>query len=173
MCHHTRYIQFRRIAVEKNVNRRNFVGAVSAAAVLSTHSVSAATSEPAVLGGKPVRTEPFPSWPVADEHEENAMVEVVRSKKWGRGDGGRVNQFESSYASLTGAKHCLATANGTSSLLTCVSALDIGPGDEVIVPPYTFIATINVVLARYALPVFVDTNIETFQIDAGKIEKAV
>lgn len=157
----------------KNVNRRNFVGAVSAAAVLSQNIAPAAVTEPAVLGGKPVRTEPFPSWPVADEHEDQAMVEVVHSRKWGRGNGGRVNQFESAYAALTGARHCLATANGTSSLLTCVSALEVGPGDEVIVPPYTFIATVNVILARYALPVFVDTNIETFQIDAGKIENAV
>jgi dTDP-4-amino-4,6-dideoxygalactose transaminase len=159
--------------MEKDVNRRNFVGAVSAGALLSQHTALAATSEPALLGGKPVRTEPFPSWPVADEHEDTAMVEVVRSRRWGRGNGGRVTQFESSYAALTGARHCLATANGTSSLLACLGALDIGPGDEVIVPPYTFIATVNVVLSRHALPVFADTDIDTFQVDPANIDKAV
>jgi dTDP-4-amino-4,6-dideoxygalactose transaminase len=54
-----------------------------------------------------------------------------------------------------------------------VNALDIGPGDEVIVPPYTFVATINAVLLQHALPVFVDSDRETFQIDATKIEAAV
>jgi perosamine synthetase len=155
------------------MNRRNFAGAVSAAAMLSHQTAAAASSEPALLGGKPVRTEPFPAWPVTEETEDTAMIEVVRSRRWGRGNGGRVTQFESSYAVLTGAKHCLATANGTSSLLTCLSALDVGPGDEVIVPPYTFIATINVVLARHALPVFADTDTDTFQIDPASIGKAV
>ena len=75
--------------------------------------------------------------------------------------------------SLTGAKHCLATANGTSALLTSLGALGVGPGDEVIVPPYTFVATVNAVLLLHALPVFVDTDLETFQIDARKIEAAI
>ena len=81
--------------------------------------------------------------------------------------------FETAYASLTGAKHCLATANGTSALITSLGALGIGPGDEVIVPPYTFVATINAVLLLHALPVFVDSDPETFQIDAHKIEQAI
>src|SRR5215470_18788950 len=104
MCHHTRYIEFRaairrkETTVSKEVNRRNFVGAVSAAAALSAQNAHAATGEAALLGGKPVRTEPFPSWPVADEREDNALVEVVRSRKWGRGNGSRVDQFESAYA---------------------------------------------------------------------------
>jgi dTDP-4-amino-4,6-dideoxygalactose transaminase len=51
--------------------------------------------------------------------------------------------------------------------------LDTGPGDEVIIPPYTFVATYNVVVLNYALPVFVDTDLESFQIDAKKIEAAI
>ena len=51
--------------------------------------------------------------------------------------------------------------------------LGIGPGDEVILPPYTFVATLNVILMHYALPIFVDSDLETFQIDAGKIEAAI
>ena len=67
----------------------------------------------------------------------------------------------------------MAVANGTSALITSLAALGIGPGDEVIVPPYTFVATINAVLMHHALPVFVDTDFETSQIDAGKIEAAI
>lgn len=80
-----------------------------------------------------MRRTPFPSWPVADAREEDALVRVIRSGKWFRGE--NVSAFEAAYASLTGAKHCLATANGTSALLTSLAALGVGPGDEVIVPP--------------------------------------
>ena len=129
--------------------------------------------KPAVLGGTPVRAKAFPSWPVADSREEQALTTVVRSGKWGRGVGDEVSRFEQAYASLTGARHCLATANGTSALVTALSALGVGPGDEVIVPPYTFVATVNVVLMLHALPVFVDTDRETFQIDAKKVAGAI
>jgi dTDP-4-amino-4,6-dideoxygalactose transaminase len=123
------------------------------------------------LGGSPVRKTPFPAWPVADAREEDGLLAVVRRGRWNRGD--QVAAFESAYASLTGAKGCLATANGTSALITSLAALGIGPGDEVIVPPYTFVATINVVLLMHAMPIFVDTDVDTFQIDARKIEAAI
>jgi dTDP-4-amino-4,6-dideoxygalactose transaminase len=84
-----------------------------------------------------------------------------------------VDRFEAAYAQLTGAKYCLATANGTSALLTSLAALGVGAGGEVIVPPYTFVATVNAVVALNALPVFVDSDPETFQIDARKIEAAI
>jgi dTDP-4-amino-4,6-dideoxygalactose transaminase len=164
-------------------SRRRFIGTVAAggAAMVTSSRARAArpralssdTARPAVLGGPPVRTAPFPGWPVADAREEQALTNVVRSGKWWRGSGEQVARFESAYAALTGAKHCLATANGTSSLLVALSALDIGPGDEVVVPPYTFVATINAVLALHALPVFVDTDVETFQIDARKVAAAI
>ncbi len=120
-----------------------------------------------------MRTEAFPSWPIADAREEEALLGVLRSGKWGRGVGEQVKQFERAYADLTGARHCLATANGSTALLTSLYALDVGAGDEVIVPPYTFVATVNAVLLRGALPIFVDSDIETFQIDARRIEAAI
>ncbi|MGE5645654.1 MAG: DegT/DnrJ/EryC1/StrS family aminotransferase [Acidobacteriota bacterium] len=150
------------------MDRRSFLTAVSAGGL-----AFGADSKPALLGGTPVRTAPFPSWPVIDETEERALLGVLRGKKWFRGDGKTVNRFEEAYAKLTGARHCLATANGTSALLTSLAALGVGAGDEVIVPPYTFIATVNAVLALNAFPVFVDTDPETFQIDATKIEAAI
>jgi dTDP-4-amino-4,6-dideoxygalactose transaminase len=110
---------------------------------------------------------------VAGALEERSLAEVIRSGAWFRGGGRQVDRFESAYADLMGSKHCLATANGTSALLTSLHALGVGPGDEVVVPPYTFVATVNVVLLLHALPVFVDTDLETFQIDAGKVEAAI
>jgi perosamine synthetase len=169
-------------------SRRRFIGSVSALAAAAAVPAPAAAAtrrapaarqtaggagRPALLGGAPVRSSPFPSWPVVDAHEEQALTAVLRSGKWGRGGGDQVQRFEQAYAALTGARHCLATSNGTSALLTALSALGVGPGDEVIVPPYTFIATINVVLMLHALPVFVDTDIDTFQIDARKVGAAI
>ncbi len=156
-----------------NRSRRRFLGTVAAggASVVAarpaaaTPQTAAATNlspvtgvRPAVLGGTPVRTAVFPSWPVQDAREEQALVSVLESGKWGRGVGGQVKAFEAQYATATGTQHCLATANGTSALLTALAAMGIGAGDEVIVPPYTFVATINAVLMLHALPVFVDTR---------------
>lgn len=158
-------------------NRRGFLGALSAAGAalgMANGKASARADEPlASLGGKPVRTRPFPSWPVVAENDERAWMEVLRKGRWCRLDGEYANRFEETWAQTLGAKHCLATANGTSALITSLAALGVGPGDEVIVPPYTFVATINAVLMHHALPVFVDTDPETFQIDARKIEAAV
>ena len=129
--------------------------------------------KPALLGGAPARQNAFPSWPVFGEPEEQALLRTLRSGKWYRGNGDHVRRFEEAYARAAGARRCLATCNGTSALFVCLNALDVQPGDEVILPPYTFIATVNVVLRQFALPVFVDTDPETFQIDAGKLEAAV
>jgi len=171
--------------VANRVSRRKFLGSVAAGAAAAMarparlHAAPTVatgpngTGVPALLGGSPVRTAAFPAWPIADAREEEALLGVLRSGKWGRGVGEQVKQFERAYAALTGARHCLATANGSTALLTSLYALDVGAGDEVIVPPYTFVATVNAVLLRGALPIFVDTDIETFQIDAGRIEAAI
>ncbi len=128
---------------------------------------------PALLGGKPTRTAAFPSWPEIAANDQQSWAQVLREGKWCRLDGEHATQFERTWAQTLGAAHCLATSCGTTALSTTLNVLDIGPGDEVIVPPYTFVATVNVVLLQGALPVFVDTDIETFQIDARKIEAAI
>jgi hypothetical protein len=102
---------------------------------LSPTLLAAGAEKPALLGGRPLRGAPFPSWPVIDDREQNALLEVLRGRKWYRGDGQTVNRFEEAYARLTGARHCIATANGTSALYASLAALDVGPGDEVILPP--------------------------------------
>lgn len=172
--------------MKNTVTRRQFLGTTLAAgaslkaaatpdpSIAKTAAAAIVKSEkPALLGGKPVRTAAFPSWPVFGEAEEKSLTNVLRSGNWNRGTGRHVDAFEKSYAEMMGAKYCLATANGTSALLTSLSALGVGPGDEVILPPYTFVATVNVVLLLHALPVFVDTDPETFQIDAARIEAAI
>lgn len=155
----------------KGLNRRAALAATTAATL--TPAIFAATAKPAMLGGTKIRTAPWPKWPVFGSEEEEALTKVLKSAVWNRSSGKTVGKWEDAYAKLTGAKACLATANGTSALLTSLSALGVGAGDEVIVPPYTFVATINVVLALHAIPVFVDTDRQSLQIDAKKIEARI
>jgi dTDP-4-amino-4,6-dideoxygalactose transaminase len=166
--------------MKKKINRRAFIttaSMVGAGLSLEYPKISFALGtgsvKPAILGGPKAHPEPFPGWPVIDQTESKALEEVLQSKSWCRLGSAQVDNFETAYQKLTGAKHALATSCGTSALLTILGALDIGPGDEVIIPVYTFIATYNAVALNYALPVFVDTDIESFQIDANKIEASI
>jgi perosamine synthetase len=161
-------------------SRRQFsktMASAAAAGIAGTRALEAfrgsSAEPPALLGGKPVRTQPFPSWPIVGQNDEQPWREVLAGDKWCRLDGNRAVRFEAAWAGALGAKHCLATASGTTALFTTLNALGVGPGDEVIVPPYTFVATINVVMLQFALPVFVDSDRTTFQIDANKIEAAI
>ena len=159
--------------------RRGFLESVSSLAavpaLLGGRSAAGAgeNSQLALLGGPPVRRERFPSWPVIAENDERGLMDVLRGKRWNRSNGQVVSQFEKVWAEKLGAKYALATANGTSALFASFNALGIGPGDEVLVPPYTFVATVNAVLLQHALPVFVDVDPETSQIDPRKIEAAI
>ncbi|MEN6425473.1 MAG: DegT/DnrJ/EryC1/StrS family aminotransferase [Phycisphaerales bacterium] len=165
----------------QRMTRRQFVGAASAGtfaafasrAVPAFGNVGKNVGKLAMLGGTPVRAKAWPNWPVWDRSAEESVLEVLRSGNWYRGQGNTVTQFEQAYARLLGAKRCVAMVNGTNSLLTALYMLDIGVGDEVIVSPYTFIATYNVVLNSCALPVFADTDPETFQINPDKIEERI
>lgn len=166
----------------RTISRRSFLAAAAGTTVARRASArpgaraaagAAAAERPALLGGRPVRGTPFAAWPVADAREERALLDVLHGGKWYRGEGKTVSRFEEAYAQLTGARHCIATANGTSALFAALAGLGVAPGDEVILPPYTFVATLNVVFLHYALPVFVDTDPETFQLDAGRLEAAV
>ncbi len=102
---------------------------------------------------------------------EQAVTQVVRSGRWYRDR--NVETFEERFAEMNAARFCVATSSGTTALFTSLGALGVGPGDEVIVPPFTFLATVTVVLLHHALPVFVDSDPRTFLMDAGKLEAAV
>jgi dTDP-4-amino-4,6-dideoxygalactose transaminase len=150
------------------------LGATSALAASAPWVWSRAEDTPALLGGRAVRSgRPFPRWPIFGEDDLQALRDVLRSGVWNRQQGSRVASFEEAWKTTLGAQHVLATSSGTTALFAALNALDVGPGDEVIVPPYTFVATINVVLLQHALPVFVDTDPETFQIDARQVESAI
>lgn len=163
------------------LTRRGFIrhSAVGSAALswLSTRrapmTFAAETAKPALLGGAPVRQEGWSNWPTWKESWEPAIVKVLRSGKWYRGDGGHVAEFETAYAKLIDSKRCLATSSGTTALLVSLHVMDVDAGDEVIVSPYTFIATYNAILINKALPVFADTDPATLTMDPASIESRI
>lgn len=130
-------------------------------------------SQLAIHGGTPVRTKPFPAWPVYGGPEEQAVMRVIRSGKWGKLDGSEVATFERDFARYQGAKHGLAVVNGTVSLQIALMAAGIQAGDEVIVPPYTFLATATAVIAANATPVFADIELDTLNICPKAVETAI
>ena len=136
--------------MSQKIHRRDFVAATAAAGVgLAMSGTSSAADKPALLGGTPVHTGGWPPWPVWRESWEPQILTVLRSGHWFRGDGGgKVGEFEAAYAKLLGAKRCLATASGTTSLITALHAVGVDAGDEVICSPFTFIATYNAILAQ-------------------------
>jgi len=164
----------------KNLNRRQFLATASAGTVAAvTSTVLAAsgatgkkTGKLAINGGTPVRSKPWPRWPVWDKNtDEQRLLSVMRRGVWSRSK--VVSEFESKYAQIMGAKRCLATTNGTHALITSLKMLGVGWTDEVIVGSYTFIATFDAIMLNGALPIFVDTDRETFQINPDKIEEKI
>ncbi|MBO3763065.1 MAG: DegT/DnrJ/EryC1/StrS family aminotransferase [Thermoproteota archaeon] len=126
----------------------------------------------AVNGGKPIREKPFPSWPIFDEEELNALKEVLESGVWGIG-GRKKKEFEDKFSSYQNAKYGVAVTNGTAALEIALRACGIGCGDEVITTPYTFMATATAILYVNAVPVFVDIEPDTYNIDPRKVEDAI
>lgn len=163
--------------MKASVSRRTFLnGAATAGAglCLGLTTTRAAESAAATAPGRSATGSSAAKWPIWDQREETALLDVLRSGKWGRSGGGaRVKEFETLFAQRMGAKHCIATASGTTALLSALGALNLGPGDEVILPPYTFVATFNVITANFALPVFADVDAATFQIDPAKMAAAI
>ncbi len=167
---------------KKENSRRKFIkqnSLLGIGTIVSSGSISSAfaaikneTGVPAILGGKPVRTESWPKWPRWNPAtDEERVLEVLRSGVWSRNK--VVTEFENKWAETVGAKRALAVVNGTNAIIAALVQLNVGGGDEVIVSSYTFIASVAAILATGAMPVFVDTNPETFQIDASKIEEKI
>jgi len=168
--------------MRNHLTRRRFIrtAAAGSAAVSWLHAgrtptvLGAQADKPALLGGQPAHTGVWPGWPEWRQSWEPEILKVLRSGRWFRGSGaGKVPEFEAAYATLLGAKRCLATASGTTALTTALHVMGVDAGDEVIVSPYTFIATYNAVLIHKALPVFADTDPETFTIDPASIESRI
>jgi dTDP-4-amino-4,6-dideoxygalactose transaminase len=132
-----------------------------------------APTQLAMNGGSPVRTRPWPSWPVYDETEVEAVAEVVRSGKWFAHGGTKVNEFAARFAEYQQARFAAPCTNGTQAIEIALRAAGVKAGDEVIVPPYTFIATASAVVAVNAVPVFVDIEPDTYNIDPARVEEAI
>lgn len=166
---------------KRNWTRRGFLGATAAGATAlawlggrRAPSVMAAEADkPALLGGKPVHPGGWTRWPQWREAWEPEVLKVFRSGRWFRGSDERVAEFERAYAELLGARKCLATASGTTALIVSLHVLDVDAGDEVIVSPYTFIASYNAILSCKALPVFADTDPATLTLDPATIESRI
>jgi dTDP-4-amino-4,6-dideoxygalactose transaminase len=158
--------------------RRGFIRGVAAVSALpvarrAPMGFAASGGKPAPLGGTPAHAGSWLKWPQWRESWEPEILKVYRSGKWYRDSAGHVSDFEVAYAKLLGAKRCLATASGTTALMVSLHVMDVDAGDEVIVSPYTFIATYNAVLNAKALPVFADTDPATLTIDPATIEARI
>jgi dTDP-4-amino-4,6-dideoxygalactose transaminase len=165
--------------MKNELTRRGFVRTAAAGSMLlagmrAKKAVARAVDRPALLGGQPAHSGPWPQWPQWQRSWEPRILGILRSGRWYRGSGGgSIAEFETGYAKLLGAKRCLATASGTTALITSLHAMGLDAGDEVIVSPYTFIATYNAVLIHKALPVFADTDPETLTMDPRTIESRI
>ena len=129
----------------------------------------------AITGGEPVRKTPFTRWPVLTSEEKANMEDVLTSLNWGGqpfpGKYGHV--FAQKFAAFQTAKYGQCVSTGTIAIEACLKAIQIKPGDEVIVPAYTWEGTVGPVLLLNAVPIFVDVDPETYCLDAKLIEKAI
>ncbi len=167
--------------------RREFlatVGAVGAASILagpggsqSSHAAEA-SEKLAIDGGTPVRKEVLGSHPYGpqfyDDVEKRELLEVLESRqpfRWWN-DKSKVLQFEKAYSQHLGVKHALGVASGTTALYTAMAALQIGPGDEVIIPAWTWYADFDTIVLSGALPVFAEID-ESLAIDPNDIEHRI
>lgn len=133
-------------------------------------------SKLAVQGGTPAvdKSLAAPAWPEVTPEDEQAVVRALRT-----GDltsltrGGAVEQLEADWARLTRTEHCIAVSNGTAALSLALSAIGVSHGDEVLVPALSFIASAVAPLHIFAIPVFVDIDPETFNIDPADLRARI
>lgn len=141
----------------------------------------------ALLGGQPaLPSDCVPAWPEHDDAERRALLDTLDSGKWwmyaygseelAAGDDEQLSQvetFERAFAAAHRVKHCITVSSGSCALDVCMAAIDLKPGDEVITTPYTFFATSLCVLNRGAVPVYVDIDPKSYNIDPNRIEDAI
>jgi len=164
--------------------RREFlatVGVLGAASLWARSGKPGEAADPAKLavdGGAAVRSSPLRSRPYGpqfyDDVEKKELLDVLESKypfRWWGGDS-KVLQFERAYAAHLGVKHALAVTSGTTALFTAMAALEIGPGDEVILPAWTWYADYDAVVLCGALPVFAEID-GSLAIDPEDIEARI
>ena len=127
----------------------------------------------AVEGGQPIRTGPMSPWPFFDDELIEASSRVLRSNKVNYWTGEECKLFEREYAEAIGSKHAIALTNGTVALELALYGLGIGPGDEVIVPSRTFIASASCAVMRGAKPVAADVDRDSQTLNVDTIRAAI
>src|SRR5689334_1362257 len=158
------------------MHRRGFLAAAAAAAAVHADD----TPQLAVNGGAPVRTRPLtgPNWgpQYYDEQEQGHLVDVLAARNPFRynnpPDRSKVALFEAAFLARMQTKYALAVTSGTAALHTALAALEVGPGDEVILPAWTWYSCYNAVVQLGALPVFAEID-ESFNIDPEDIEHRI
>jgi perosamine synthetase len=140
------------------------------------------TSKLALLGGTPVRSKPFPPYPIIGDEEKQAVLEVLDSGKLSTflavpGEyflgGKKIKEFERRFAKYHGVEYVVAFNSGTAALHAAVVAVGVQPGEEVIVPPYTFTSTATCALMHNAIPVFADVDNEVYGLDPKAVVRTI
>lgn len=130
----------------------------------------------AIKGGKPIRTKPWPAWPVYDERELKALEETLKSRFWGGGveeSGPKEKEFEEKFSRFHGCKYGVCVSSGTEALHLALLSIGVGPGDEVIVPALTFWATGSAVLMTGGKLIIVDVDPETYCMSVEEVENSI
>src|SRR5438094_4791977 len=136
----------------------------------------------ALLGGPKTRLQPFPPHPILGEEEKRAVMEVLESGHFSTFiaapgqfflGGERIRQFEHKFAAYHDVKYAVAFNSATAALHAAVVAVGVNPGEEVIVPPYTFTSTATCVLMHNAIPVFADIQEDIYCVDPEASEQAI
>ena len=136
----------------------------------------------ALFGGNKTREKPFPRHPMIGDEEKRLVMEVLESGNLStfRAEAGenflggkKIKEFETNFANYLGVKYAVSFNSATSALHAAVVAVGVKPGEEVIVPPYTFTSTATSVLMHNAIPVFADIQDDIFCIDPKAIEEKI
>jgi len=144
--------------------------------------MSEKTEKLALLGGTPVRKKLFPSWPLIGKEEIAAVNKVLKEGHLSMFaappselflGGKKIREFENDFAKYHNVKYAISLNSGTAGLHVALAAAGVGPGDEVIVTPYSFTSSATSVLIQNAIPIFADVNIRTYNIDPNEIKKRI
>jgi perosamine synthetase len=136
--------------------------------------IESTSSVLAIAGGRPVvQRSDYRNWPIVSADERRFVNEVLDSGILAGGTAPQVAALEREWAAYTGTKYCLTTTSGTAALHMSLAACGIGPGDEIITSAFTFLASASCALHQNAIPVFVDIDPRTYNMDATKLEAAI
>ncbi len=128
---------------------------------------------PAIEGGTPVREKPLEAWPVFTDEEKELVLKVLNEGRISSTAGTITRTFEAEFSRFIGSKYAVAVFNGTASLHTALAAIGVGPGDEVITTPFSFVASATSILHQNAIPIFGDIEMEHYNLDPESVRERI